>query len=243
MHQHPALAADAGGGVDGEEHVLGLEPGGVLRRQRRDDAHRRVGPDVQLAEVGLGREADPAVALLLAGLARGAGEDRRPLAARLGEVLVHVVGLDVEDELVAAQLVERGAGVLGGVLRHLVRPAQALAAVDASSSEQALSMKIVAAAPIEELRKRRRLTPRRRARSSASRMGAADDLLQLRRERRRVELAVRHRAELDGQLVFVSHGRSPHERDPSYTPPRRPQPPTLDQRSTAGHARPARDHE
>ena len=72
-------------------------------------------------EAGLGAGRAPAL------LAPRLREGRGPLADAGVGVVVHVVGLDVEDELLAAQLLERRGGVAGGVLGHVEGAARPLA--------------------------------------------------------------------------------------------------------------------
>ena len=98
----------------------GCRPASAWLRQRRQDRHRRVRPHEHLAEVGVGGEAHlgcrPRSRPPRSGSAGRPPVHSPPSRA---SVVVHVVGLDVEDELLAAQLLERGGRVAGGLLGHV----------------------------------------------------------------------------------------------------------------------------
>ena len=208
MHEHAPVAADPRRDVDRVDHVVGGEAEAVRRRQRGQDRHRRVRTHVHLAEVRVGGEALLRVAGGLTLRTRREREHARPLAALHREVVVHVVGLHVEDELFATECVERGFLVDGRFLRNGEGPARRFTATRGfvlGAGRQHEERGGRARGAREEPAARHAQAARVLVRQL---VGTAHRLADQWAVRDRVELAVRHRSELDREVVGIRHCRA-----------------------------------
>ena len=161
------------------------------------------------------REAGAGVGVATGRLGEGAAE----VARGRREVVLEEVGLEVEHELVAAEHVGGHVGIDRRVLGH---------AQPAAGATTGTRLMLVGAARVEREehgRARHRgaqeVAPAHAdaARRSVDQFtGAAGGFTEQRRGRRRHVLAVRHRAELDGQLVVVVVHTTHH---PMLAPERR----------------------